>query len=330
MDTVYAIVNIKKLKEPGKRFLPILPEKDREVLKQDIIKNGIQVPLIVSKDFVVIDGCNRRLIAAELGLPEIPIIRLNTDSDEADCEELTLRMNLHRRHLSQKQHFDYQQRLVTLAAKRLVAGKSSTIRKIAEESGIPKSNVDRILQVEKAISKYPDLKEKPATTVLREYKRRENIEAIGSDQKTVEQKRKQISAYVKEIADQEVLEGLRIHISYFATSDVYRAKVADIAKKIDTGEVEKPNNPAVEIILAYKKIYGFHVNDKTWNKVYLPQFVETASMLLAEFDNSVDEAVKCIEYTAKDCRANGWEWSLKTCLKRLHHYRKHLANTGGK
>ena len=324
---VYEVVALKKLQEPATKYLPPLPDSDREVLKKDIAKNGFNTPFLVDADYTIVDGCNRRIIADELGIKKVPVLKYSEPLTPAEIEETTLRLNMHRRQLTAQEKFEYEQRIVTLAANSMPAGKSSPIRKIAEKSGVPKTNVSRVLDFEKAVKKYPDLKAKPVTVALNEYKRREQIDAAGDDYVSVDMKVKAITAYIKEIGDPVILDGLKLHISYYATLDSYRDKVAKIPVKLENGEEEKATNPAAEVVLAYKRIYGYPVKDKVWNKIYFPQFVEPATLLLAEFEGNIDTVIQCIEYTGKECRENGWEWNLRTCLKRLHYFKKYLAKT---
>lgn len=81
--------------------MPDLTDDQLDALRADIAKNGIIVPVVVDQHGRVLDGHNRRAIAAELGI-DCPVeIRHVGDDDEA--ADLALALNCARRHLTQEQ-----------------------------------------------------------------------------------------------------------------------------------------------------------------------------------------------------------------------------------
>lgn len=90
----------KKLAE----WLQVLPSKEAKELKEDIKKNGVQVPILVTKSKdMIIDGRNRWMIAHELGLkPEDVPLEVYRGKDE-DIPGVILSRNALRRHLTKDQ-----------------------------------------------------------------------------------------------------------------------------------------------------------------------------------------------------------------------------------
>jgi hypothetical protein len=82
------------------RFAATLPRpKNFNAIKADVRKRGILVPLLITKDSLVLDGHTRLELARELELPDVPVLRLPVDGAEEWAKTLTLALNVHRRHL---------------------------------------------------------------------------------------------------------------------------------------------------------------------------------------------------------------------------------------
>ena len=79
-------------------LLPSIGSNDYEALKNDIMKNGIKLPLIINSSNILLDGYTRLRIAKELGLKEIPCI-VKHSSNELEEKLFVLTINIHRRHL---------------------------------------------------------------------------------------------------------------------------------------------------------------------------------------------------------------------------------------
>ena len=82
-------------------ILPPLSDEEYDALRDDIATNGVLVPVTVDQNGYVIDGHNRLKIADELGL-EVPRNVREFASDDERLE-FALKLNMHRRHLSQWQ-----------------------------------------------------------------------------------------------------------------------------------------------------------------------------------------------------------------------------------
>lgn len=83
------------------QVLDPLSDDEYQALRADIEINGIQVPIVTDEDGLIIDGHNRKAIAAELGIPCPTTILTHLTSDEKTDRAFTL--NLARRQLSREQ-----------------------------------------------------------------------------------------------------------------------------------------------------------------------------------------------------------------------------------
>ena len=81
--------------------MPPLSPEEYEALASSIREHGIQVPILVDENDVVIDGHHRRKIADELGIacPRRHVV----DLDDTAKRALSLSLNLDRRHLTREQ-----------------------------------------------------------------------------------------------------------------------------------------------------------------------------------------------------------------------------------
>lgn len=117
------------------QLLPALDEDQREALRQSIETNGILQPIEVDEGGRILDGHHRAAIAAELGIacPSRTIGNL----DEAGKRKYALTVNLMRRQLSKSARGELVAQLRT---------EGMSLRAIAAETGIPKSEVGRSVQ----------------------------------------------------------------------------------------------------------------------------------------------------------------------------------------
>lgn len=81
--------------------MPELTEDQYDALRDDIAKNGVIVPIVLDQRGRLLDGHNRRKIAAELGIECPSEVRQVADDDAAMALAVTL--NCARRHLSREQ-----------------------------------------------------------------------------------------------------------------------------------------------------------------------------------------------------------------------------------
>lgn len=114
------------------QLLPALAEDQLEALRQSIGESGILQPIEVDEDGRILDGHHRAAIAAELGMacPSRTISNL----DESGKRRYALTVNLMRRQLDRSARADLVAQL---------RGEGMSVRAIAAETGIPKSEVGR-------------------------------------------------------------------------------------------------------------------------------------------------------------------------------------------
>lgn len=84
----------------GFQVMPPLAPEERVELEASIRAHGVQVPISVSADGVIVDGHHRDEIARRHGL-HCP--RVVVDGDAAKLRGLAFSLNLHRRHLTSEQ-----------------------------------------------------------------------------------------------------------------------------------------------------------------------------------------------------------------------------------
>ena len=89
-------------------YTSLLPSIDAEKyaqLKDDIMKNGIKLPLIINKNNILLDGYTRLRIAKELQLKEVPCI-IKSFNDRLEEELYILTINYYRRDLNTAQKYE--------------------------------------------------------------------------------------------------------------------------------------------------------------------------------------------------------------------------------
>ncbi|MEM4443566.1 MAG: MT-A70 family methyltransferase [Candidatus Nitrosocaldus sp.] len=111
-----------KEKEEYRSLLPLIVEEDYNRLKEDIEKRGIQLPLIVNSNKVLLDGYTRLRIARELGIQHIPCI-IRTFDNELEEKEFVLTINVYRRHLNTAQRVEVAIRLLAIEKERALLRK---------------------------------------------------------------------------------------------------------------------------------------------------------------------------------------------------------------
>ena len=112
------------LKEhPQKAVVPVMDDGQFKDLVESIRRDGIRVPLDVTKANVVLDGHSRLAAARALNLKEVPVRVVKYEGDEA---KLMLTTNLARRHLTSEQR-------IALLAKVLEDRRASGRTKMSRE-----------------------------------------------------------------------------------------------------------------------------------------------------------------------------------------------------
>jgi hypothetical protein len=128
-------------------LLPELSEREWADLRESIRRNGVITPIIVDEGYGVIDGAHRVTIAAELGLTVVPV-EVRPGLTPAQKMELAYSLNEDRRQMDAETI----RRLKAARVERVAASrrKGKSIRTIAEEEGVSKSQVERDLQAAKS------------------------------------------------------------------------------------------------------------------------------------------------------------------------------------
>ena len=86
-------------------FIPRPNKEDRGKLKKSIIKEGIQIPLILNREGFILDGHTRYEICLELEITDIPT-EIKTFTDEIAERKFVVMTNLARRHLNKFQKIE--------------------------------------------------------------------------------------------------------------------------------------------------------------------------------------------------------------------------------
>lgn len=137
------------------RAIPPLTDSQYEALRESIKASGkIEVDVVVDRHDNVIDGKHRLMIAAELGLEDIPL-EVEESDDPEYLERLAEDLNTCRRQLTRQQLAQAKQRRQARAEAKRAAGMS--LRQIAEEEGVTAKTIS--LDLEKAV-------EGPAAKIL--------------------------------------------------------------------------------------------------------------------------------------------------------------------
>jgi ParB-like chromosome segregation protein Spo0J len=128
-------------------LLPELSERERTDLRENIRRNGVITPIIVDEHDGVIDGAHRVTFAVELGLPVVPVEVRRGLTPERKIE-LAYSLNEDRRQMDPATI----KRLKAARVERVAAARreGKSIRTIAEEAGVSKSQVERDLQEAKS------------------------------------------------------------------------------------------------------------------------------------------------------------------------------------
>ena len=123
-----------KEKDEYEKLVPRPEHEQYKQLKDDIFKKGIEEPIIMSEDGVILDGYTRYQIAKELGIKEIETIKRKFDTEEEEREYI-IRKGLLRRHLNPAQRGKIAKHLEKLY--REIAKKNRKSRKGKNEPHAP-------------------------------------------------------------------------------------------------------------------------------------------------------------------------------------------------
>ena len=98
-------------------FIPRPNDEDRRKLKESIIKEGIQIPIITNREGFILDGHTRYEICLELGITDIPAEIKTFHSEDAE-RKFVVMTNLARRHLNKFQKIELSWPLFEIEKKR--------------------------------------------------------------------------------------------------------------------------------------------------------------------------------------------------------------------
>lgn len=84
----------------GFQVIPRLSAEDYERLEQDIITNGVQVPIMVSRDGRIVDGHHRDEIARK---HDKHCPRITVEGTESELRGMAFRHNINRRHFTREE-----------------------------------------------------------------------------------------------------------------------------------------------------------------------------------------------------------------------------------
>lgn len=129
-------------------LFPEMQEAEFDELKQDISRNGQQMPILLYEGKVV-DGRHRLRACAELGI--VPRFEKMLAANDAEVNQAVVSINLHRRHLTESQRALVAARLTnsTVGTNQHTAGAVSQ-KRVAEELGI---SVDSVLRGKTVLKK---------------------------------------------------------------------------------------------------------------------------------------------------------------------------------
>ncbi len=149
-------------KRPRYQVFPDLPPDQYAALKADIAKRGVQVAIELDETGEVLDGHQRLHILSELGVCAYPRV-VRTGLSEHEKVEHALKLNLHRRQLSEIAWAEGFRRLAKIRGLRLGSGKGDpnakveTAAALALELGVKPRTARYRLQVADALATHPDL-----------------------------------------------------------------------------------------------------------------------------------------------------------------------------
>ena len=90
-------------------IFPMMNKADLETLANDIERNSLKNPIILSRDGRVVDGRNRIAACKKIGVTHVDFETVDLEGEE--LVEYVISLNLHRRHLTQSQRADIAARL---------------------------------------------------------------------------------------------------------------------------------------------------------------------------------------------------------------------------
>jgi len=352
------MVEIKKLNLRDSQFFVPLDDLEIMNLEESVGKKGILVPLTITNDYNILDGRNRFLVAESLNLKKVPCEIIEEDLSENQKDLFMIECNLRRRQLTEDLRIKAEEKLYDLATNivlerrqaslsvepeeenkedqgLLVHGgpkvksrmgrpliEGSTEREIAKEAHLSKSKVHRIKEYKKAKEEEPDLAGLAVKTTIRKAKERKMTDEEVRTAKYCQALINDIVNYLKQLQEPHLLQEVKIILSHFLTSESLRNSIFKLIHQ------EKQNPPITkniseELIMTYKRVAGFSIKDRIWNKVYFPRYIKDAKLLMEITDDDITKAKKAIETMGVYYENEGLSWTLRTIANNYHKFETH-------
>ncbi len=147
--------------------LPQLPPDEYRVVRDSIAEIGVQVPLLLTADHVLVDGHERWRAIQELGITKFPM-RIVGCMTEAERVRLAIKLNLERRQLTVAQRRE-------LATRLLREDACQSDRKVASAVGCDHKTVGKVRSELASTGEIPSSEE----TIGRNGKRYRRLTSIG-------------------------------------------------------------------------------------------------------------------------------------------------------
>jgi len=212
------------------RFNPVLNYSDYELLKS-IEKNGIQEPLVVTKDYYIISG-NRRLEASKklANIQQIEVIVKDIKYEDVD-ELMIITHQIQRIKDEITVAWEYERLGQLYGLKQGVKNKEEEIKereKILSKSRISRKTVDRVLEAKRYYIQLHKCKEEKAWGYLKQQRLEKNL--------SVDAIRKRI---LIELSEKRNLEIINKHQSYkHDWFRIYKRENVNLKDIIKDGEVD--------------------------------------------------------------------------------------------
>jgi len=166
-----------KYKEDYKKIIPRPTATERTALETDIYQNGIQQPLTLNKEGVLLEGYTRYDIAAKLGHKNVPFETLNFPNKTAE-EEFIIRTNMHRRHLNAAQKGLVATKLLDVEQKLAKIRRDSNLKQSTDKGSKPltkKGRATEILAARMGIGEKTVIRSNKINKIMNKLQKEENL-----------------------------------------------------------------------------------------------------------------------------------------------------------
>jgi len=348
-------VELEDLKEEKIKFFKPTTGIAYQELKNSIKKRGMLTSLLISKDYEILDGWTRYLIASELNLKEVPCEIIEEDLSENEKILRGLESNRRRRQLTENEQILADREIIKTARQIIINRRAAKVsdelkapkkekqgllvppepkvekkmgrpiseepseREILNEAHVSRRRVRRVKEYDKALEEEPDLAGLGVKTTIRKAKERKIPDEDKQRIKFCESLAKDIHNYVKVIEEPNTLKEIKVLLSHFTTSERLKRKIMKLIAIEKILPVDS-NNPIEILIMTYKQIAGFAIKDRIWNKIHYPRHIKDAKLLLEAADDDITLAKEAIKNIGTYFQVQEISWSLKAIVKNLPAY----------